>query len=66
MDQAIDSGRRCHRILEDLFPLRERQIAREHHGAPFIPLCQKDEQHFHLLAVLLDVADIVDDKRVVF
>lgn len=64
MDQAVDGSGRGHGVLEDLFPFAEREIAREHHAAALVAFSQQGEQHLHLLAALLDVAQVVDDQRV--
>jgi len=64
MDQTVDRGGRGHWVLEDLLPLRERQIARQQHAATFVTLGQEREQDFHLLTSLLHVADVVDDQCV--
>ena len=34
MNQAVDRRSRRHRILEDLIPLREREVARQQNAAP--------------------------------
>jgi hypothetical protein len=36
--------------------------AGEAHGASLVAIRQEREEHLHLLAVLLDIADVVDDK----
>ena len=64
VNQAVDRGRRGHRVLEYLLPLRERQIARQQHTASFVTLGQQREQNLHLFATLLHVADVVDDQGV--
>ena len=64
VDQAVDGGGRGHGVLEDLLPLAERQVARQHHTAALVAFSQQSEQHLHLLAALLDVAEVVDDQRV--
>jgi len=64
VNETVDRGRRGHRVLEYLLPLAERKIARQEHAASFVALGQEREQHFHLLATLLHVADVVDDQGV--
>lgn len=64
VDQAVDGGGRGHSILEDLLPFAERQVACQHHAASLVAFGQKGEQHLHLFAALLDVAQVVDDQRV--
>ena len=62
MHQAVDRSCSRHRILEDCFPLRKWEIARDHDTTPLVPLGQKGEQHFLLLSALLHVAQVVDDR----
>jgi hypothetical protein len=50
-----------HRIFEDPIPLGKDQVRRDRHTAPFVPLGQQGEEHLHLVPVVLDVADIVQD-----
>jgi len=64
MDQAVDGGGRGHGVLEDLLPLAERQVARQHDAAALVAFSQQGEQHLHLLATLLDVAQVVDNQRI--
>ena len=64
MHQAVDGCGRGHRILEDDLPLGERKVARQQHAAPLVAVGEQGEEDLHLLPVLLDVADVVDDHRV--
>ena len=61
LDEAVDRGRGRHGVLEDLVPLREDQVARDHHAATLVSFGEQGEEHLHLLAVLLHIADVVDD-----
>jgi len=65
MDQTINGRRRGHGVLEDALPLGKGQIAGNHHTAALIALSQQDKKHFHLLPVVLDIADVIDDQRIV-
>ena len=65
MDQAVDGGCGCHGVFEDALPLAEGQVARQQDAASFIALGEEREQDFHFISVVLDVADVVDDERVV-
>ena len=65
MHEAIDHRRCRHGILEDLLPLGERQVAREHDAATLVAIRQEREQDFHFLTALLHIADIVKDHRLV-
>lgn len=64
VNEAIDGCGCSHRVLEDLFPLAEWQVARQHDTCTLVAISQKREEHFHLLATLLNVANIVDHQRV--
>src|SRR5260370_1297611 len=62
MHQPVDRRGRRHRVLEDLLPLRERQVARHQHTPPLVPFRQQREQYLHLLPALLYIAQIVDHQ----
>src|ERR1700693_670952 len=61
MDDAIHGGRGGHRILEDGVPLGEDQVASDQDGATLVAFGQEGEEDLHLLAALLDVADVVEE-----
>lgn len=60
VDQTVDCRGGCRRILEDLFPPGERQIARNHHTPPLVAFGQKREEDPHFLPVLLYISYVVD------
>src|SRR5437870_6632127 len=60
--QPVDGRRRGHRIFENGFPLRERQVARDQDAATLVTLRQEREQYLHLLSALLHIADVVDEE----
>lgn len=62
MHEAIDRCCGRHRILEDLVPFAESEIARQQHASAFVAFCKERKQHLHLLATLLHVAQIIDDQ----
>ena len=64
MDEAVDGGGGGHRVLEDPVPLAEEEVAGDDHAAPLVPLGEEREQDLHLVAALLDVADVVKDNGV--
>lgn len=64
MHEAIDGGGGGHRILEDAVPLAENEIARNHHALSFVTLGEEREEHLHLVAALLHVANVVEDDHV--
>ena len=62
--ESIDGGHGRHRVFEDLVPLGEDQVGGDDHGFFLVALGEEVKEHFHLLAGLLDVADVVDDHGV--
>ncbi len=64
MDDAVDRGGGGHRILEDPVPLAEHEVAGDDHGATLVALGEKREQGLHLVAVLLDVSEVVTNDGV--
>ncbi len=65
VDDPIDRGGRGHGILDDPVPLGEDEVARHDHGAPLVALGEDGDEHLHLLARLLTVANVVDDDEFV-
>jgi hypothetical protein len=65
VDESVDGGRCRHGVLEDAIPLREDEVARDDHAAPFVALGEEGEEDLHLIAVLLHVADVVDNDGVI-
>ena len=61
MDDAIDCRHRRHRVFEDVVPLAEHEIRGNHHGSGFIALGQEREEHFHLILVMLDIANVIEN-----
>src|ERR1035437_3056249 len=49
MHEPINCRHGGHRVLEDLIPFREHQVAGDHHAAPLLAFGQEREQHFHFL-----------------
>ena len=65
MNQPVYRSRRDHGVLEDRFPLGERQIRGDQDAAAFVALGQEREEHVHLVPLLPDIADVIDDQGVV-
>ena len=61
MYDAINGGSGGHRVFEDLLPLGKNQVGRDDDAAAFVTFGQKGEKHFHLVAGLLDIADVVEN-----
>lgn len=61
MDDAVNSGHRCHWVFEDAIPLVEDEIGCEDHRLAFISLGQEREEYFHLVSILLHIANIIEN-----
>ena len=64
MDAPVDGSSGGHGILQDLFSVGEGEIAGEQDTAALIAVSQEREQDLHLVATLLDVADVIDNQGV--
>src|SRR6201995_4307783 len=64
VNEPVDRGGGGHRVFEDPVPLAEHEVAGDHHATALVTLGEEGEQHLHLVAVLLDVADVVADHGV--
>ena len=62
VDDPVNGGRGCQRVLEDPVPFREDQIGSYDDAAPFIALGQEGEQDLHLFPALLHIAQVVDNQ----
>jgi len=63
MHHPVHGGHGGHGVLEDLSPVGEHQVGGDDHAAPLVAVGQQGEEHLHLLPVVLDVADVVQDQR---
>ena len=63
VDDAVDGSGRGHGVFEDLVPLRKDQVGSDDDAAAFVAFGQQGEEHFHFVAGLLDVADVVEDEH---
>ena len=64
MYYPIDDRSGCHRIFEYLLPFGEGKIAGDHHTAALIAFGQEGKKHFHLLLIVLNVADVINHDRI--
>lgn len=60
MNEAVDCCCCRHRIFEDPVPLRKDKVACDHDASTLIPFREEGEKHFHFLAVLLNVSEIIE------
>ena len=63
VNHPIDGRRGGHGIFEDLVPLREDQVRGDDDAAAFVTLRQERKEYFHLVARLLNIADVVEDQN---
>ena len=56
----VDGRCGSHRVLEDLIPLGEHEVACDHHALTLVALGEQGEEHLHLRAVLLHIANIIE------
>jgi hypothetical protein len=59
---AVDRSERRHWVFEDAIPGGKHEIGGNQHGALLITLSKQREEHLHLLAILLDIANVVQDQ----
>ncbi len=48
-------------FLKIWFHSAPHEIRGNHHGSGFIALGQEREEHFHLITVMLDIADVIEN-----
>jgi hypothetical protein len=61
MHQPVDGRGGGHRVFEDAVPLAEDQVAADEHAFALIPFREEGKQYLHLIAVLLEVTDVIED-----
>ncbi len=61
--QPVDRGGGRHRVLEDLLPAAEHQVAGDQHRAPFIAFGDQSEQDLGFFRALLHIADVVQNQE---
>jgi type I restriction enzyme R subunit len=61
VDHAVYCGHGRHGVLEDAVPIREDEVGRQDDAAPLVALGQQREEDLHLVAIVLHVADVVED-----
>ena len=59
---AIDCSKRGHRVFEDARPGGKHQVGGNQDGTLLVALGQQRKEHLHLVAILLDIANIVQDQ----
>ena len=62
MNQSIDGCRGGHRVLEDLLPIRENQVAGEQNASLFVSMGEQSKENLHFLAALLYIAKIIYEQ----
>src|SRR5579859_7252004 len=66
VNDAVDRSHRGHRTFEYSFPFAEHEIGRDQHRFAFIALGKKGKEHLHFVAIVLDIADIIEDHTSIF
>ena len=61
VDHPVDSGHGGHRIFKDALPFAEDQIGSNHYRFVFIALGQEGKEDLHLIAVVLHIANVIED-----
>src|SRR6266566_2167290 len=61
MDDAINGRHGGHRIFKNPIPFAEDQIGGNQHGFSFIAFCQEGKKHLHFIAIVLHIADVIQD-----
>jgi hypothetical protein len=64
MHHAIDGGGCRHGVFEDSIPLTENEVAGDGDAFALVAFREKCEEHFHLIATLLHVANVIEDDEV--
>jgi hypothetical protein len=62
VDQPVNRGHGGHGVLEDAVPLREDEVGRDQDAAPLVAPGQQGKEHLHFVAVMLHVADVIQDQ----
>jgi hypothetical protein len=66
VNHAVDGSQSRHRIFENSFPFAEDEIGGNQHRFAFIALRKQRKEHLHFVAVMLDVANIIEDHTGIF
>jgi hypothetical protein len=66
VDHPVDGRHGGHRIFEYAFPFAEHEIGGDQHRFAFIALGKKREEHLHFVAIVLHVANIIQDDTGIF
>ena len=61
MNHPINRRKRGHGIFKNLLPFREDEIGSNHDRLVFVALSQEGKEHLHFIAVLLNIADIIQN-----
>ena len=66
VDHAVDGCQGGHRIFENAFPFAEHEIGRDQHRFALVALSEKRKEHLHFVAIMLHVANIIEDDTGIF
>ena len=63
MHPPVDGRGGGHRVFEDTVPLAEDEVAADQYTFALVAFSEEGKQHFHLIAVLLEITDVIEDDR---
>ena len=66
VDHAVDSSHGGHRIFENTLPIAEHEIGADQHGFAFIAFGKERKEYLHFVAIVLNVANIIEDDTGIF
>jgi hypothetical protein len=66
VDHAVDSSHGGHRIFENAFPFAKNEIGGDEHRFSFIAFRKERKEHLHFVAIVLNVANIIEDHTGIF
>jgi hypothetical protein len=63
MHQPVDGRGGGHKVFEDAVPLAETRLLLKSHTFALVAFSEEGKQHLHLLMVLLEITDVIEDDR---
>jgi hypothetical protein len=63
MHQPVDGSGGGHGVLEDTVPLAEDQVTADQYTFALVAFSEGGKQHLPLVAVLLEITDVIEDDR---
>ena len=66
VNDAVDSSHGGHGIFENTFPFAKHEIGSDQHRFAFIALRKERKEHLHFVAIVLHIANIIEDDTGIF